>query len=254
MNPWTLYFYLSLLVSPSHGQLDDIRFRNGYTDFSLGSFAGKLTQASQNLVSLQSLRDSNFDFLPFDYLPNRTYDGAHHIGDVTFRYRRLHASSWTSVDSALDRNNITPIQSLHAASVIAAADMTPTLNDTAPPIQVTREWLDMGTMLGLRINITNDADSTVEIGSLGLPIAINNIFIGRSDVEVQRKCSFADPYIGLDAGYVQVTPVRGVGSALVILSLDRSPFEAWRFLFEPAGDLGYHVQTYEGNYEWQIHS
>ena len=53
-----------------------------------------------------------------------------------------------------------------------------------------------------------------------------------------------------------ITRLTGTGPNLVITPLNGdSKFEAWRFLEEPDdGPLGYQVQTYEGNYAWEIHT
>ncbi|PSN61753.1 hypothetical protein BS50DRAFT_651153 [Corynespora cassiicola Philippines] len=238
-------------VSLASGQ-DDLGLGSGYTDFDVGDLRGQLVKASQTLASLNSSR-SGFNFLPTDFLANLTHNGAHHLGDVTFRYRTSGSGAWTSVDSANARRPVVPLSNL-TAGIIAGADISPTLGNRGLPFRVTREWLPSGDTLALRINFTNTGDGDVEFGSLGLPISINNIFTGRPAEETQERCSFADPYIGLDAGYVRVSHLQGTGNALVIAPLGSTPFEAWRFLEEPGGDFWYWSQTYEGTYEWQIHS
>ena len=231
---------------------DNLGLGNGYTDFSTTDLVGRLVRNSQTLASLQPGSNTAFNFLAYDYLPKRAYNGAHHIGDVTFRYRTAGGSTWTSVDSASARRPVTSLTTL-GAGVFAAANINPTL-PTGLPLNVTREWLKLGQDIGLRVNLTNTGTSSIEIGSLGLPIYINNVFADRTADATRTGCSLADPYIGLDAGYVRVTPVGGVGNALAITPLGNSSFEAWRFLTEPQGSLGYQQQTFEGTYEWQIHS
>lgn len=64
-----------------------------------------------------------------------------------------------------------------------------------------------------------------------------------------------DPYIGQDAGYVQVTPLLGTLPPLVVLPIGKSPLEGWRFLNESTSDFPfYQSQTFEGLYEWQFHT
>ncbi|KXH45065.1 hypothetical protein CSIM01_01194 [Colletotrichum simmondsii] len=229
---------------------DDLGVANGFLDFKAGQFTGQLVKDSQTLASLKPGTD--FDFLPSDLLANLTFNYAHHIGDVTFRFKLDGAGNWTSVDSAQARKPVKALADL-APGVIAGADLAATL-PAGVPLTVTREWLPAGDGLALRVNFTNTANGTVELGALGLPIAINNIFSRPSAEETQAKCSLADPYIGLDAGYVRVSPVKGLGNALVVAPLGSSPFEAWRLLGEPQGDYYYRSQTYEGTYEWMIHS
>ncbi|KAF2126546.1 hypothetical protein P153DRAFT_297807 [Dothidotthia symphoricarpi CBS 119687] len=243
---------LSVLVTTLaivNGQ-DNLGLSNGYTTFEAGSLKGNIVRSSQTLASLNSSR-TDFNFLPFDLLSRLAFNGAHHLGDVTFRYRTSNGR-WTSVDSASSRSPVTALSEL-GANVIAGADLAPTLPRRLP-LKVTREWVHYEDDLAMRINITNTANSNIELGSLGLPISINNIFSDRTAEQTQDRCSLADPYIGLDAGYVRVSHLQGTGNALVVTPLGSTRFEAWRFLSEPNGNFGYQSQTFEGNYEWQVHS
>lgn len=230
---------------------DNLGLSNGYTQIQTADFKGTIVKSSGTLASLNSSR-TGFGFLPTDLLSKLAFNGAHHLGDITFRYRTSSSQSWTSVDSASSRKAVTQLTKL-GTGVVAGANLAPTLGNTLP-LNVTREWILSDNSIALRFNITNTATSSVELGSLGLPVSINNIFTNRPAEETQAKCSFADPYIGLDAGYVRVSPLSGTGNALVIAPLNGSQFEAWRFLKEPTGSFGYQSQTFEGNYEWQIHS
>ncbi|KAK1974525.1 hypothetical protein LZ30DRAFT_607764 [Colletotrichum cereale] len=242
---------LAFINSLVNGQrTDDLGVGNGFIDYKAGQISGQIVRDSQTLASLKP--SSGFDFLPSDFLANLTINGAHHLGDVTFRFRAVGASNWTDIDSATNRRAVKVLEDL-APGVIAGADLAPTL-PSGVPLTVTREWLTEGEGLAVRINLTNNANTTVELGSLGLPVVINNIFTSRSAEDTQAKCSLADPYIGLDAGYVRVSPIKGLGNALVVAPLGKSPFEAWRLLSEPDGEYGYQTQTYEGNYEWMVHS
>ena len=242
--------FLALTPALVKGQ-DDLGLSNGYTTFEAGSLKGEIVKTSQTLASLNSIGDEP-DFLPSDRLAQLAFNGAHHLGDITFRYRTSSGNAWTSVDSASARK---PIAALNGTSqdIIAAADLAPTL-PSGIPVKVTREWLQYENDFAVRFNITNKGNESVELGSLGLPVSINNIFTGRSAEETQDKCALADPYIGLDAGYVRVSHLEGTGNALVITPIGATKLEAWRFLREPQGNFSYQSQTFEGNYEWQIHS
>ena len=96
----------------------------------------------------------------------------------------------------------------------------------------------------------------------------NNIFTSRTAADVNQNCSLFDPYIGLDAGYVQVsvysklrplwlnafckvTPLIGTAPSLVITPANNlSSFEGWRFLTEDTSQAPfYQSQTFEGLYE-----
>ena len=81
------------------------------------------------------------------------------------------------------------------------------------------------------------------------------IFTGRSSTDTNDKCSLFDPYIGQDAGYVQVVPLLGTLPPLVVTPVGTSPLEGWRFLSEDESTtLGYQSQTFEGLYEWSFHT
>ncbi|KAF1951144.1 hypothetical protein CC80DRAFT_539054 [Byssothecium circinans] len=230
---------------------DDLGVAQGYTNFNTNAFNGQLVKASQTIASLRSA-SSNFDFLPLDVISQLAANGMHHTGDITIRYRNAGTTTWTSIDSSTSRRAVTALTGL-GSGVIAAADLAPTLGSNLP-LKITREWITQGNDVALRFNITNTASNSVELGSLGLPLSINNIFSDRTAVDTQAKCSLADPYIGLQAGYVRVSPLKGTGNALVVVPFASTRFEAWRFLPERSGSFGYQGQTFEGNYEWQIHS
>lgn len=244
---------LSLLVfipNVVKGQ-DDLGLSNGFTAFDAGSLKGEIVKSSQTLASLNATSNS-FDFLPSDRLAQLAFNGVHHLGDITLRYRTSDDGAWTSIDSASERKPVTPLNST-SQDVIAAADLTSAL-PSGLPVKVTREWLQYGNDFAMRFNFTNSGNGSVELGSLGFPISINNIFTERPAAETQEKCALADPYIGVDAGYVQVSHLTGTGSALVVTPLGKTAFEAWRFLKEPFGNFEYQEQTFEGNYEWQVHT
>lgn len=81
------------------------------------------------------------------------------------------------------------------------------------------------------------------------------MFTDRTAADTNANCSVFDPYIGQDAGYVQVTPLLGTLPPLVVTPLSGSPMEGWRFLTEATADPPYYQsQTFEGLYEWSWHT
>ncbi len=104
--------------------------------------------------------------------------------------------------------------------------------------------------MALRFDIKNIANQPVEIGALGIPMVFNNIISDRSLSEAHEKCAFFDPYIGQDAGYLQVTRLSGKGPALVVVPEGKTPFEAYHLLDEPIKPN----QTFEGTFEWMAHT
>ena len=81
------------------------------------------------------------------------------------------------------------------------------------------------------------------------------ILTDRSTADANNNRSSLNPYIGLDAGYVQVTLLLGTLSPLVVTPVRKSPWEGWYFLQEETfTDPFYQSQTFKGLYERQFHT
>lgn len=235
----------------AQAQNDALGLSNGYTSLSTANFDIKLVKDSQILASLKPAGDS-FDFLPFDDITYRAANGQYHNGDITYRYQQPDTTQWQSGDSSIARKKVNSVKT----DALAAADLAPTLPADSP-LRVIRKWMDVNGDLGLAFTLTNEGKQTLELGSLGFPTEFNSIFSNRTAEDMAAKCSLTDPYIGLDAGYLQVTPTSGTGAALIVtpLSNTSTPLEAWRNLDEPStAPLWYGSQTFEGFYEWQTHT
>ena len=150
-------------------------------------------------------------------------------------------------------------------SLIAAADLAPTL---APdiPLAITRSWSVKNGTLVLQFTLRNKTTQTVEIGGLGMPMVFDNIITGRTLAEAHETCSFFDPYIGEDAGYLQVTRLNGHGPALLVVPDAHTPFEAYKPILNPETKHGVkpvpemfagltpRSMTFEGFYDWMVAS
>ncbi|KAL6885741.1 hypothetical protein GGI43DRAFT_432362 [Trichoderma evansii] len=225
---------------------DDLGLKNGFINLTTSNIQFQLVRDSQVLASLKGI-GSSFDFLPRDYLSRRARNGQYHWGDITYRFRKTGSTSWVEGDSAQSRKPI-DIASLDS---LASANMSPTL--PSGPLNITREWLDENGDLGLRFTLHNSGSDDIELGSVGFPTEVNSIFTGRDASDMLALCSLADPYIGMDAGYIRVSPTSGNGPALIITPLNKTPMEAYRNLEEPYfDDTAYGSQTFEGYYEWQV--
>ncbi|KAI3024057.1 Peptidase M50B-like family protein [Aspergillus niger] len=224
------------------------------TTFSTKHFTGVLDDDSGVLKSLKSSLDPSFDFSPYDVFANRSGNGHYHTGDLTLRYRVGDVNSWIDADTVKDRVSLTKGNSSKA---ILSSDLDQTIgNVTNDRLFITRNWIDYQGDLAVNFTLKNGNSQPIEIGSLGFPIEFNSIFTDRTAVETREKCVLVDPFIGLQAGYAQVTRLLGQGPHLVItpLNLD-TKFEAWRFLTEDTDtSLAYQSQVFEGNYEWQVYS
>ncbi len=211
-----------------------------------------LVAASQTAAGLEPTGalpiGGGIDFTPADWLDRRAADGYFHLGDLTLGLRWEGSDGWRHYSTASARQ---PVERLPTQSpAIAAADLAPTLPPDLP-LRVRRYWESTGGHLALRFELHNPGTSPVEIGALGIPMIFNNILTGRSLDEAHAVASFHDPYIGADAGYLQVTRLSGHGPTLLVVPLGDTPFEAYNPLL---GDPTRRSVTFEGFYEWLAHS
>ncbi|UCC24398.1 MAG: hypothetical protein JSU98_11750 [Gemmatimonadales bacterium] len=209
-----------------------------------------LVAASHTVAALRPADDPGFDFTPSDWLGRRAADGYYHLGDLTLRIRAVGDSGWGAYSTAAARAPVTELP-VDGAGVLAAADLTPTLPADLP-LRVSRSWeVDEDGVLTLRFRLRNRSDRIVELGAVGFPMVFNNILHDRSLEEAHAVASFHDPYVGMDAGYLQVTRLSGRGSALLVVPLPGTPFEAYNPLLDDPTRRGI---TFEGFYEWLAHS
>jgi hypothetical protein len=219
----------------------------GYLEFDTPDFRLKLVKASQTAAALQPKGANGFDFTPSDRLERRAANGYHHLGDLTLRWRLGSSGQWQKYDTAEARK---PVETLTTSgTALAVADLAAALpNDS--PVKVIRTWsVDAGRLV-LSFTLKNKSTEPIQIGGLGIPMIFNNIITGRNLKEAHETCSFFDPYIGQDAGYLQVTRLSGLGPSLVVVPQPQTPFEAYQLLNEPTRPN----QTFEGAFAWLVHS
>lgn len=213
---------------------------------------------TQTLAHLSPLGTTGFDFVPAGREAERAGDGYVHIGDIHVRLRTP-GGDWRDFSSAHARR---PIAALPGGQgVLAAADITASLG-AGLPLRVERRWVNDQGVLALRFTLVNTGAVPVEIGGLGLPMVFDNIIRDRDLDQAHAQASFVDPYIGRDAGYLQVTRLNGQGPALLVLPEKDTPLEAYRPVLEarsaPAGDIftdrSPRSQVSEGFYDWTIAS
>lgn len=220
----------------------------GFLERSTNRYDLKFVQSSQTIAALQPVGADDFDFTPADWLERRAANGFFHLGDLNLHLRTGEAGEWQSYSTASARS---PVAALEAeAPVLAAADLAATLPEDIP-LQVRRYWESDGGNLVLRFELRNRTESPVEIGALGIPMVFNNILHARSLDEAHAVSSFYDPYIGQDAGYLQVTRLNGKGPTLVVVPHGRTPFEGYNPLLSDRTPRGI---TFEGFYEWMAHT
>ncbi|WP_294391641.1 DUF5695 domain-containing protein [uncultured Sphingomonas sp.] len=228
------------------------------TDHMAGAFRLSLRADTQTLARLSPADEAGFSFVPTWKEAERAGNGYNHVGDLNLRLR-MPGGAWRDFASAHARRPIRPLPG--GGKTIAAADITATLGDGLP-LRVERRWVDDHGAVALRFRLTNGSAQPVEIGGLGMPMVFDNILTGRSLEQAHAESSFTDPYIGRDAGYLQVTRLNGGGPVLLVLPRKGTPLEAYKPLKNPEQDKDRGIftdrsprgQTSEGFYEWTVRS
>ena len=172
-----------------------------------------LVRSSQTVAALHPKLESQFDFIPGDRLIERSQDGYYHLGDIDIRLRSGEGE-WKDYSTALRRSSVKKIP--HDREVLAAADLSGAFSDSIP-LQVIRTWSVINGKLTLRFTFANHTNTPIEIGGLGVPMVFNNDMNERTLEQAHAICSFYDPYIGQEAGYLQVTRLNGHGPALLVI-------------------------------------
>lgn len=220
----------------------------GNKSFDLKNLKVQILNASQTLSSLKFLNaDPEFDYTVTELLNKRDRNGFFHIGDINISLKAEQTNDWKTYSSAKDRKNVTEINPTNQS--FAAADITATLDGI--PLQVIRKWENVEGDLVLSFDVTNTTNQTYEIGALGIPLPFNNNMDWKNLDEAHAKNVFFDPYIGKDAGYLQVNRLHGNGESLLVLPYENAAFEAYNPL---NSDPTPRSITFEGFHEWVIHS
>ncbi|KQR71392.1 DUF5695 domain-containing protein [Pedobacter sp. Leaf176] len=236
-SPW-----IALGKKPSTLQLE-----NGFSSFDTGTFMLKLVKSSQTVAGLAPKMVKDFDFIPGDSLKVRSSDGFYHLGDINLKLKSGNDTNWKSYSTAVKRS---PVKSISVAGALAAADLRETLPADIP-LTIKRIWELKDGKLVIRFEIYNKTNQNVEIGALGIPMIFDNILDGRTLEQAHAKNVFYDPYIGKDAGYLQVTRLSGHEPSLIVTPYGKTPFEAYNPLNDDKTPRGI---AFEGFYEWMVYS
>jgi hypothetical protein len=229
-------------------QPETLGLGQGFVEVETPVFDIRLVRASQTIAALQPKGEGGFDFTPSDRLEYRSRNNLYHLGDLTLRLRIGESREWIKYSSAAQR---APVRDLGTGvNILASSDMAATFPGDLP-LQIHRFWEIENGDLVLRFELTNTSVHPVEIGSLGIPLIFNNLLHNKSLDEAHAQCVFFDPYIGQDAGYLQVIRLHGHGPVLLVLPYGDTPFEAYNPLLDDPTPKGV---TFEGFHEWMAHS
>jgi len=235
--------------SQGSGNPSTLGLDKGTTAHQTALFRLELLKSSQTVASLRTNDADAFDYTPGDGLKNRDRDGFYHLGDISLGIRTGESGQWEYYSTSRRRAEIADVKS-GKPNVLAAADLSNSF-PAGMPLQVTRYWEREGDNIAMRFEIKNKSDLPVEIGALGIPMVFNNNFNDKSLDQAHAENVFFDPYIGRDAGYLQVVRLHGRGKVLLVVPHGNTPFEAYRPLPDEPVRSGY---TFEGLHEWMVHS
>jgi len=220
----------------------------GSKAFVTKDFRLEVLNASHTAAALSPVNDTIFDYTPDEWLKKRDKDGFYHLGDINIRYRTGSTGDWTAFSSAGKRKEVKALPA--GKNGLAVSDLSGLLNAGAP-LSLKRFWETDGKNVILRFELRNTSGSPVEIGSLGIPMIFNNILQDKKLDDAHMDNVFFDPYIGKDAGYIQVNRLHGKGVSLLVLPHENAGFEA----YSPVNDDPTPRSiVFEGFHEWMIHS
>ncbi|WP_216848959.1 DUF5695 domain-containing protein [Pedobacter sp. L105] len=221
-----------------------LNIAEGVITINTSAFQLKLLKSSQTVAALDPNTDKSFDFTPGEVLEKRSRDGLYHLGDLNLRFRTNLSGEWRKISTAAKRGDVTALKT--GGNILAAADLSGTLpNDI--PFEIKRYWELINGELVLHFNVKNKSTQPVEIGGFGMPVIFNNVMIDKTLEQTHAQNVFYDPYIGKDAGYLQVTRLTGKGQVLLVVPYGKTPFEAYNPLLDDPTPRGI---TFEGFYEW----
>jgi len=242
-------------VLPPGPMLDGGRIALSASDLKV-----ELLRYSGTAASLTPNSQPTLDYTPGDLLKERSADTFYHLGDLDVRYRSAGSLDWKDISTAFKRS---PVVVLATDATHFTGDVTSSL-PSGTPLKVVRTWSSDNGALVLRFTLTNTSTAAVEIGGLGIPMVFNNIMNGRTLDQAYRICSFYDPYIGEDAGYVQVSRLSGTGPVLLVVPDGHTPFEAWKPILDHRNrqtgeglldnDPTPRGTTFEGSFDWMVHT
>jgi hypothetical protein len=245
----------------------------GLAQYDTAELRMRLVRSSGTVAGLAPIHRSgatsekDFDFTPAELLAARSTDGYYHLGDLDLRLRETGKSEWRGYSTALERHPVKVLTRNDAGGILEREDLGPALPADFP-LEATRTWLVVNGHVTLRFTLRNPGKHAIEIGALGIPLVFDNIVSGKSLEEAHATCTFSDPSIALDGGYVQVTRLNGHGPALLVVPEGKTPFEVYRPIdgphsrnakggeYKPAlfEDPTPRNMTFEGFYEWMVAS
>ncbi|ANI90670.1 hypothetical protein A9P82_07180 [Arachidicoccus ginsenosidimutans] len=239
-------FFVEVKAQTKNLQENVLHTKQGFINLSTNNFSLKLVRSSQTVADLFPQNDTLPDFTPGNRLATRNKNGMYYLGDINIGLRSKENNAWKYYSSAKLRKPVTVLK--NGGDILAASDLQPTLPGDIP-LDIQRYWLKEGNDIVLKFVLKNKSNVPEEIGYLGIPMIFNNMLQGENLETAHAKNVFYDPYIGMDAGYLQVTRLNGKNPALLVLPEAHTPFEAYNPLLDDPTPRGI---DFEGFYEWVV--
>ncbi|MCH7411181.1 DUF5695 domain-containing protein [Belliella sp. DSM 111904] len=211
-------------------------------------FKLELLKSSHIVAKMNPTIDATFDFVPSELLEIRSRDSLYHLGDVNIMYRFSGDADWKAYSSARKREPVKPMEEFKGKSI---SGLVSSRLKEADKLSIIREWSVEKDELTLTFEFKNDSEKAIEIGYLGIPMIFDNILHGKNLEEAHLEKVFYDPYIGGDAGYLQVVRLHGKSPVLLVVPDKNASFEAYSPLLD---DRTPRNITFEGFHDWVIHS
>lgn len=196
--------------------------KNGYI-VNLGFIDNEESTLKHFIVSQEE--GNPFDFALSNISLDRRGKEYYQLGDIQVATREVGTKKWDRWDTRENSGNNT--------------------------IKIDRNWVEKNGEVTFNFSLKNKSTRSIEVGGLGVAMIFNQVFIDKTLDESHTQCVFIDPYIGMDAGYLQLLRLNGEAPILLVLANKNTPFEAYRPLKDDPTPRGV---DFEGFYEWTIHS
>ena len=193
---------------------------------------------------------AGFEFLLWKKRFIRAHNGYYLLGDLTLQTRISGRHSWHFFSSA-DHRTTARLIHMKSPEVLSAADITSSMGENCP-VGVIREWTrSPDGNLAMTFIVRNHSTLPVTIGSIGAAMIFNSDYDNLQRTNMYRQCTYVNPYIGGNAGYLRISRFNGRPPMLYVLPGPQSGFEAYRPLSD---DRDAAWPALGAMQEWLVHS
>ena len=180
----------------------------------------------------------------FDFLPNATtFHASHYLGDVTMRVR---AAGSGQIFTLLTTGGALAAKAAPLPAKpneLAAANLTATLA-TNLSLALERHYVRADHGVQMRFELTNKGSTAIEIGAWGAAMVFDTMAAKQRDLDgMAGNCSFVDPAICGEGGWVSATRMTGTGGVLLVVPEEGIGVQAWRLMRESSVPWAYELTS-----------